>query len=316
MNDIGIVKTTFLRELKALRRSNTHLIIMVADALLSMVSAEVIFLNFNYSPIVFQAVLIIFFTEFFSFFVILLISPSLTITEERELGTWNILRSHQDDLTPVKLGKVIFQLFYSIIMILIAVLSLIFIYIVNYGFYFASSLTVTRSVTTVLDTYYPGGVFIFPQPENISGMLTFSWYASFQVIGVAIIVAFLMTFMGLCISRVSGNRTFSVVLSVFVFVIFTALYSISTNSVGPLTKIKTVLIAANPSFLFPVIGDVTGLKTLVYLINNGTYTLAVSSPYYGSFSYTVILITLFLIFIAILFFPELPEVKKWKRNTR
>lgn len=316
MNDLGIVKATFLRELKTIRRSNTHLIILVADALLSMVSAEVTFLNYNYSSIVFQAVLIIFFTEFFSFFVILLISPSLTITEERELGTWNILRSHQDDLTPVKLGKVIFQLFYSIIMILIAVLSLIFIYIVNYGFSFASSLTVTRSVTTVLNTYYPGGVFIFPQTEQINGMLTFSWYTSLQVIGVAIIVVFLMTFMGLCISRVSGNRTFSIVLSVFVFVIFTALYSISTNSIGPLTKIKTALIAANPSFLFPVVGDITGLKTLVYPIKNGTSTLSVSSPYYGLFTYIVIIIALFLIFIAILFFPELTEVKKWKRNTR
>ncbi|MHB8358543.1 MAG: hypothetical protein ACYDCP_03445 [Thermoplasmataceae archaeon] len=316
MNDLDIVKATFLRELKTIRRSNIHLIILVADALLSMVSAEVIFLNFNYSSIVFQAVLIIFFTEFFSFFVILLISPSLTITEERELGTWNILRSHQNDLTPVKLGKVIFQMFYSIFMILIAVLSLIFIYIVNYGFHFTSSLTVTRSFKTVLNTYYPGGVFTLPQTEHINSIVKFSLYTSFQVIGVAIIVAFLMTFIGLCISRISGNRTFSIVLSIFVFVIFTALYSISTNSIGPLTKIKTVLISANPSFLFPLVGDITGLKTIVYPITDGTYTLSVSSPYYGAFNYTVILVILFLIFIAILFFPEFAEVKKWKRNTR
>jgi len=316
MNDLGIVKATFVREFKTIRRSNAYLIILIADALLSMVSAEVIFLNINYSSIVFQAVLIIFFTEFFSFFVILLISPSLTITEERELGTWNILKSHQDDLTPVKLGKIIFQLFNSIIMILIAILSLIFIYILNYGFYFASSLTVTRSVTSILNTYYPGGTFTLPSTEQINSILAFSWYTSFQVIGVAIIVAFLMTFVGMCISRASSNRTFSIVLSVFVFVILSALYSISINSMGPLTKIKLAIVAVNPLFLFQVVGDVTGLKTLVYPITNGTFTLSVSNPFFGSFSYTVILIILFLIFFCILFFPEFKEVKKWKRNIK
>lgn len=316
MNDLNVVKAAFLRELRTMSRSSTQLIILVADALLAMISAEIIFFNFNYSTIVFQAVLIIFFSEFFTFFVILLISPSLTITEERELGTWNMLKSHQSDLTPVKLGKVIFQLFYSILMVLVAVLSLIFMYVVNYGVTFTTSLTTVNSVSTVLKTYYPGGVFTLPQVTNIHGIITFSGYATFQVIGIAIIIAFLMTFLGLCISRISGNRTFSIVVSVFIYVIFTALYEISINSGKPISGLKTVLVASNPTFLFQLVGNVTGIKSLTYNTIHGLYTLSVSSPFYGSFAYTVILIILFLIFIAILFFPEFTEVKKWKKATK
>ncbi len=315
MTEARLFLATLTKEFQNFKRSTAYLMIMAADVVLSLMIAYS-FLNTStaYSKSVFQIVYLGFSNSLYNYFLIFLLAPSISISEEKELGTWDILRVQSSDDTGIVFGKVVFQVFFAIILVLISLASLFLMQLIMYGGFPSETL---RSVTTTYTTYQ------FTPYGSAETVLTKTWkipllssaIQSMTVFAVSAASAIVLVLASMCLSRAARTRFGSIILAVIFYLVVTIGYQLI---VGTLTKTptvpQTVFLSMNPNFLFSLAGELTGLTSVG--IVNGTYTYYtnLTGTYYDPLILACLMAGASIIYLTILFLPRKLELMKWIRK--
>lgn len=316
MSKTGIALSTLRRESLSLFRSNVYSIIIFADAIMSMLVAYNIFYGTsNYSNLVFQIILAIFVYKYYSFFIIFLLAPSLSISEEKETGTWDMINSQIKDNTGVVLGKIYFQLLFSTTLVLVSIIAMSAVYFIIYGSFAAHT---TIVVTTISRTLFstPFSHVIETRNAVTNHIIGTSPVSIFEIILIYMMASAVLTLIGMGFSRVSKNRIVSILFIVVFFIAISGglLSTISGRDSSALANLYGYLLSFNPQTLFSMAGVVTGLSNLTVVTGSNIMIITITKPISGLAGYAFYYVIMTVTFLAIIFAPVKEEIVSWIRK--
>lgn len=132
----SIIIETIKKEFLYGFRSIIYLVIIGLDILLTTLFSFELFYNKKPSPVMLPQVLIpYFYTAMLSVsFLIFMIAPSISISEEVENGTWDLIKANSRKYHRVILGKILWQIIFMIMLVLIsiALMSLFYYFFVSF----------------------------------------------------------------------------------------------------------------------------------------------------------------------------------------
>jgi hypothetical protein len=297
-----------------MKRSTAAPMMVLATFLLAMVStAELAWNTPIYRTMPLQFSLATFSGSFVSFFILFMIYPSLSISEERENGTYDVIRSSTHDTIGIDASRLIFNIIFAGILTVTAVASFIFMLLIRYG---SLSNHVVIVVNHVIYTYifrYSGPPVVLP--THTKTYLDEGFSLGLFMIDIAILFISILpsVLLGLIFSRISMKRSTSVISSViFYLVIFNVYpYLVSING-APAVK----YLSAGISILFPgsplsLADAYLGFTTL--RIFGGDF-FSLPDQYFPAWILGVLLSYAIIILLILYFMPSIGGVMNWKRK--
>ena len=250
MGTINIIRSSFLKEVRSSVRSVLFIGVVVSVAALSIIASYEELLD-PFTPRLPQ-----YFTAFVLqglfayFFLIFLIMPAVSISEENEKGLWDMIRIYKKGRINSLLGRFAAQVFMAAILIITSVAFIEMTYLVfNGGFTTQVSVAVLRHPDSSPTT----GLFYF------EGIKYFSPLDIYVEIGLSIAVSVVIVLMGLLISIFSPRRLVSIMLLVSIFVILSSVSSDIASAFGPMKTLYRAIAVIDPPYLFGITGKLLNL---------------------------------------------------------
>ena len=291
--------------------------IIVLDILISLlIGIEEVYSQSAEKNLVFQIVLIRFFSIFFNYFIILMIAPSLSISEEIENGTWDMMKVKiKDDTTPI-LAKFTFQLLFSLILLLISAASFALIYFSHFeGFPGESVTTVSQTIRTELWT--ENGAF--PRVSYIQQKIIIysSITKTMDVIALAFVISTAIVSISTFFSRISKTRTIAIISSIGFYITVSVIYPLLiTKQLNGIFSIYGQLAALNPHFLFSMVGEIFDYTNLNLVSDHINVFIDVVNQRTSTFSYFIYYSLFLTISLLLVFMPQRGEFLQWKRKVK
>lgn len=250
MRMINVFRSSFLKEIRSSVRSVLFIGILVSVAALSVIGSYEEYLV-PASPLLPQYFTAVVIQDLFAyFFLIFLIMPSLSISEEHEKGMWDMIRIYKKGRISSLLGRFAAQAFMAAMLIIIsfAVVETTYL-LVNGGFATQVSVAIFRHPDSSPTT----GLFYF------EGIKYFSPLDIYAEVGLSIAVSVVIVLMGLIISMISPRRLISVVLLVSIFVIVSSISSDLASASGSMKTLYRAIAVVDPPYLFGITGRLLNL---------------------------------------------------------
>ncbi|PYB69134.1 hypothetical protein DMB44_00345 [Thermoplasma sp. Kam2015] len=297
-----------------MKRSTAAPMMVLATFLLAMVStAELAWNTPIYGTMPLQFSLATFSGSFVSFFILFMVYPSLSISEEKENGTYDVIRSSTHDTTGLDVARLIFNIIFAGVLTLTAVAGFIFMLLIRYG-------TLSNHVEIVVDHLIYNYIFGYSGPPSVFLTHTktyidegFSLGLFMTDIAILFISMLPSVLLGLIFSRISMKRSTSVILSViFYLVIFNIYpYLISVND-SPAVK----YLYAGISVLFPgsplSLADTYLGFTTVRISGGGFFSLP--NQYFPAWILGALLSYVIIILLILYFMPSIWGVMDWRKK--
>lgn len=317
MDGARVYRAAFLTDIRGAINSNIYLILVGINLLFSIIIAyKTITPSRIYSNIVFQTVTARFFANYLGFFVIFMIAPVLSIAEEIEGGTWDMIRSRIGDSISVVLAKISFQVIFAFVMVAVSMVGLLFVYLISYG-HFSSVMTVKHTFTQITYLSYPTGTFKRYSTLTNTHQIHLSFLNTLAVFSMAFLVILPMVLVGIAISRVSRNRISAIIISIGFYLLMSIVTSsITIDSASFSNLLKGVALSLSPDMLYSVIGPMFNLNTMIVVLPKGNYFITLSSPYFNELVYILYILLISSIALMIIMFPRTQEVKNWIRKEK
>lgn len=317
MNNLKVFHHTMKKELRILSRSNIYLMIIALDIVISLLIAigEVYSLGAE-KYLVFQVTLIRFFSLFFNYFIVLMIAPSLSISEEIENGTWDMMRVKiKDDTVPI-LAKFTFQLIFAFLLLLISAASFALIYFTHFGGFPSESVT---TVSQTIRTEFWSANGVFPRITNTQQkvIIYYSIPKTFGVIALAFVVSAAIVSISTLFSKISKTRTIAIILSIGFFMTVSVIYPLLiAKQLNGIYNIYGQIAALNPHFLFSMIGSIFNYTKLNLVSSHLNVFIEVVNKRTSTFSYFIYYSFILIVSLLLVFMPNRGELFQWKRRIK
>ncbi len=242
----SIIIETIKKEFLYGFRSIIYLVIILIDILFTALFSFELFYNQKYLPAMLPQILIpYFFTVMLSVsFFIFIIAPSVSISEEVENGTWDLIKANSNKYYKIVLGKILWQLIFMIILVLISIIVMSLFYYIFVGpFKYSMEIAI-----------FDGHLKNFPGIKKyIAGTIFYSPVEVIIDIFTVIILCIPIVLSGMFFSMISRKKLNSILysLSYSFFIIMASEYIYNLN-----IKINNVymkiLYSLNPGYMMPL----------------------------------------------------------------
>ncbi len=312
LNNLSIVHAEFIKEMKAMRGSIMAPALIITVFLIAILSSAEALSSPVYARIPLQLTMINIITFFLGFFIIFMIYPSISVADDMENNTMNMILPFLGDDTAVMFGYLIFQLFFAFILVLVSIAGMVFSMILKFGT--LGTATLMKVQTTVYKYYF------FPTRTPVLIKHTSYSYIHYGLDPEALLIEIGLYFasivpeiiIGLIFSRLGGKKAVSVFLSVLYYiVVINAYQNLTTFHFHGITGyIYRSLLVLSPVAVFSNSPSIIGVKSLLVKFGSGFYDLGFVShiPVFIAFA-SLCLISIILLIIY--FLPRFVEVKKW-----
>lgn len=307
LKDNAVIET-IRKELIYGFRSLIYTAIISADIIITAIFSFELFYDKSYlPPMLPQMVIPYFFTSMLSIsFFIFIIAPSISISEEVENGTWDIIKANTDKYHKIVFGKILWQIIFMIILVLISIAVMSLFYYLFVGFKTSMEIAVIGHLkgNPEIKRYFAKIIYYSPL-ELIIDIFT------------VVIVCIPIVLMGIFFSRVSRKKLNSIIYSLFFsfFIIILSTYvyglNIKLNSVY-----MKIFYGLNPAYMIPL----TVIPMKIYSLTLPDKTVKIGDIIYGVYSvnyievlmsyssYLIIYILLTIIVISII------VILQWKKH--
>lgn len=317
MKHIRILWPFLKKEFKTILKSNIYLLIILLDVAISIFSSILTVERLvDGKHLVMQISLLSFFPNVFSFFLIFSIAPSKSISDEKENGTWDMLKVKLGDDTSPLLAKILSQLIFAFVLILVSALTFMLIYYSNFSqFPSVTSIGVCQTTTTYCGNFT--GTFSHTSNNFVKGTIAFSVLSVTQVLLVAFFAIIPVVFISVLVSKFSRTRINSIIISIGIYLALTAVFSLLTkfNSTS-VFNIKALVDSLNPNFLFTITASLFKFSNIILITPFGnivTSYITSNAPLVSYFAYFILISSVATIFV---FFPSGGEIRLWLKKIK
>ncbi|MGC8516109.1 MAG: hypothetical protein ACP5OC_08260 [Thermoplasmata archaeon] len=311
-NRTQAISAVFGKEMRSTIRSVLFTAsLMIVCVLSLLIALDVFFLqyrsNFDYVlPQYFVGS--VFQTAFPFLYLIIIIQPAISISEERESGNWDMISIFKGKRSSLLIGKVIWQVTCSMILLLASFLTTFIVGVVAAGHLQISEFTL-KAVSQ------SSSLSAIPTSKYIITRTFFSLVDIYLEYAVGILVTFTIIFEGLLISSLTRKKITSVAVSIFLFLlVFMSTQFLPSLNASNSTKFWYGIIEnLNPGNMFGIFlylsdmqpyhiapsgrpGEVVNISTSPYLVSTINAVLPFS---YMLEEYLILSIALLLVFYII-----------------
>ncbi|KAA8922352.1 hypothetical protein [Thermoplasma sp.] len=297
-----------------MKRSTAAPMMVLATFLLAMVStAELAWNTPIYRTMPLQFSFATFSGSFISFFILFMVYPSLSISEEKENGTYDVIRSSTHDTTGIDVARLIFNIIFAGILTVTAVAGFIFMLLIRYG-------TLSNHVEIVVDHAIYNYIFGYSGTPSLFFTHTrtyidegFSLGLFMTDIAILFISILPPVLLGLIFSRISMKRSTSVISSViFYLVIFNVYpYLVSVNDALAVRYLYAGISVLFPGIPLSLTDTYLGFTT-VRISGGGLFSLP--NQYFPAWILGALLSYVIIILLILYFMPSIGGVMDWRRK--
>jgi ABC-type transport system involved in multi-copper enzyme maturation permease subunit len=317
VNHIRIFLPFLRKEFITMLKSNIYLLIILIDVAVSIFSSILtIDRLIDGGHLVMQISLLSFFPNVFNFFLIFLIAPSISISDEKENGTWDVLKVKLGDDTSPLLAKILSQIIFSFILILVSALMFMLIYYSNFS-QFPSVTSIGFCQTTKIYCGNFTGTFSHTSHNFVKSNIAFSILDVIEVILIAFFAIIPVVLISVLISKFSRTRINSIIISIGYYIGFTAVFSLLTKfNLTSVFNINALIDSLNPNFLFTVAGSLLKFSNVILITPHAKIFsdfISSNAPLFSYFAYFILISSVATFFV---FFPNGGEIRSWLNKVK
>ena len=305
------------KEVKMILKSNIYLLIMLLDVVISILASILTITgSIDEKHIVLQISLIPYFTNLYNFFVIFMIAPAISISDERENGTWDIINVKVGNDTSPILAKIASQLAFAFILIVVSTLTFMLIYLSYFSTFPSVTLTeVSKSIITLQGNFT--GTFKTVNTTSTKVGIPDSLISTVEMVIVAFLTVIPVVMISVLSSKFFRTKINSIIFVIGYYMAMIALFTLlSIKNTSAIFELKALIDSLNPQFLFTVTSTLFRFANITLITSYGNIVVSYATaqaPLFSYFAYIILIVTASLIFV---FFPKGGEILTWLRKRK